>query len=54
MWRGVARGGRLHGSVTLQVLSCVAYPDFIKTSDFPEDVKKRAQDILNACGYVYN
>ncbi|CAK1544807.1 unnamed protein product [Leptosia nina] len=33
-----------------QVLSCVTYPENIDKSDFPEDVKQRARDILNACG----
>ncbi|XP_026327965.1 alanine aminotransferase 1 [Hyposmocoma kahamanoa] len=33
-----------------QVLACVALPELIKTGDFPEDVKKRAEDILDGCG----
>ncbi|XP_013182511.1 PREDICTED: alanine aminotransferase 1 isoform X1 [Papilio xuthus] len=33
-----------------QVIACVTYPDLIKNSDFPADVKQRAKDILKACG----
>ncbi|KAG7295729.1 hypothetical protein JYU34_020771 [Plutella xylostella] len=33
-----------------QVLACVTYPDLIDKADFPPDVKKRARDILGACG----
>lgn len=33
-----------------QVLACVSCPSLIETSDFPEDVKARACDILKGCG----
>ncbi|XP_026327967.1 alanine aminotransferase 1-like isoform X2 [Hyposmocoma kahamanoa] len=33
-----------------QVLALVIYPDLISCINVPDDVKKRAQDILNACG----
>lgn len=32
-----------------QVLALVSYPDLIQKSDFPEDVKKKAQAILAGC-----
>ncbi|XP_047027244.1 alanine aminotransferase 1-like [Helicoverpa zea] len=32
-----------------QVIACAVYPDLIKTADFPDDVKERAQSILKAC-----
>ncbi|CAH0761449.1 unnamed protein product [Diatraea saccharalis] len=33
-----------------QVLACVTLPDLIKTGNYPEDVKKRATEILNSMG----
>ena len=33
-----------------QVLALCAYPELLKSGDFPEDVKARAQKILKACG----
>ncbi|XP_049874227.1 alanine aminotransferase 1-like [Pectinophora gossypiella] len=33
-----------------QVLACISMPELIKTSDFPADVKQRAQLILDSCG----
>lgn len=31
------------------VLACVSYPDLMKTDKFPQDVKNKADKILNAC-----
>ncbi|KAK3762811.1 hypothetical protein RRG08_040506 [Elysia crispata] len=33
-----------------QVLALCAYPELLKSGDFPEDVKARAEKILKACG----
>ncbi|KAL0822136.1 hypothetical protein ABMA28_004269 [Loxostege sticticalis] len=33
-----------------QVLACVSHPELIEKSDYPEDVKHRAQEILNGMG----
>ncbi|KAL4708613.1 hypothetical protein ACJJTC_001052 [Scirpophaga incertulas] len=33
-----------------QVIACVALPELIQTSNFPEDVKKRANDLLDGMG----
>lgn len=33
-----------------QVLALCVYPDLLSSSDFPEDAKRRAQRILQACG----
>ncbi|RVE45201.1 hypothetical protein evm_010142 [Chilo suppressalis] len=33
-----------------EVLACVALPELIKTGNFPEDVKKRATELLNGMG----
>ncbi|XP_039755312.1 alanine aminotransferase 1-like isoform X1 [Pararge aegeria] len=33
-----------------QVLACVSYPELIDKGDFPEDVKQRSKEILDACG----
>ncbi|XP_052741746.1 alanine aminotransferase 1 [Bicyclus anynana] len=33
-----------------QVLACVSLPELIDKGDFPEDVKQRARDLLDACG----
>ncbi|CAG9561544.1 unnamed protein product [Danaus chrysippus] len=32
-----------------QVLACISYPELIEEGNFPEDVKKRAREILNSC-----
>ncbi|KAL4719095.1 hypothetical protein ACJJTC_004325 [Scirpophaga incertulas] len=33
-----------------QVIACVALPELIQTSNYPEDVKKRANDLLDGMG----
>lgn len=36
--------------VFFQVLACVVLPELIQKGGYPEDVKKRATEILNSCG----
>ena len=33
-----------------QVIACVACPELINSSNYPDDVKTHAVDILKACG----
>ncbi|RNA00821.1 alanine aminotransferase 1-like, partial [Brachionus plicatilis] len=33
-----------------QVMAICSYPDLLKSDEFPEDVKQRAKELLNACG----
>jgi alanine transaminase len=33
-----------------QVIACVSYPKFLDSSEFPQDVKQHARQILEGCG----
>lgn len=33
-----------------QVLACVTLPSLLNSSDFPEDVKSHARELIKSCG----